>query len=143
MIRRATKPVLLMAAGALILTSCGGTPIEDIARSNIRAMADDALKRYRHVMENAEHGTHDVTSQQLGEVMPGLYSVTWATGIYPTAEVYLRDHVTTSGGFWGEQRTVSSCVRYTFDGKSAAMQSVECPSSGPPSEYTDERVNIP
>jgi len=134
---------VVLASCALLLSSCGGAPIEDTARSNIRAKADDALKRYGHIMENAEPGSPDVTRQRLEESMPGVYSVTSASENYPTAEIYLRDHVTTSGGFWGEQRTVSSCVRYSYDGKAASMRSVECPSSGPPAEFTDERVTVP
>lgn len=135
-----TKRVLVLAACVLLISSCERTSIEDIGRNSIRAKADDALKRYTHVMEAA--GPADMMRQRLEEVMPGLYSVT-STGDYPTAEIYLRDHITTSGGFWGEQRTVSSCVRYTYDGQTASMHSVQCPSTGPPAEYTDERVTIP
>lgn len=77
------------------------------------------------------------------EALSGIYSLTWTADGVLVADLYLRDHLSTSGGFWAERRTVSACVRCTFSNGARAMRSINCPSTGPQSVHTDERVTIP
>jgi hypothetical protein len=135
--------LITTAIFVVLLTSCARTPIEEIARNNIREKASSALEAYRRTIENTELNNRELVSKRLNEQMEGLYSLTWSADSKPIADIYLRDHVTTSGGFWGEQRTVSACVRYTWEDRGAEMMSIECPLAGPQSTHTDEQVQIP
>ena len=124
-------------------TSCGRAPIEEIARNSLREKATTALATYTRILHDAAPGSSDVVRQKLEEAMPGVYAVATPSGGWPTADIYVRDHVTVSGGFWGEQRTVKACIRYSYDKQTATMKSLECPATGPQSEYADEQVTIP
>lgn len=143
--RQAARTGLIGAASVLLIASCANPPIEEVARDSLRAKANDALNTFKQVMQSTDPASVDVMARRLEETMPGLYSVTSPQpGGYPEADIYLRDHVTISGGLGGgEQRTVSSCIRYSYEPPAASMHSIECPATGPQSEYTDERVTIP
>lgn len=145
MTRRAAGTVLIIAASALLATSCASAPIEEIARNNLRAKADDALKTFTQVVESTDPASVGVMTERLKEAMPGVYSViSPQSSGYPEVDIYLRDHVTLSGGLGGgQQRTVSSCIRYSYEPPTASMRSIECPATEPQSEYADERVTIP
>ncbi|WP_162943737.1 hypothetical protein [Arthrobacter celericrescens] len=135
--------VMLPAIFLLLLPSCARAPIDEIARNSIREKVNDALASYAHIVQSPDRGNRNLVGRRLNGQMPGLYSLTWSDDGRPLADIYLREHVTTSGGFFGEQWTASACVRYSYDGRSAAMKSIECPETGIQSTYTDERVTIP
>lgn len=140
---RAITIVVVMTTMVVILPSCGRAPIEEIARNSIREKATKALATYTRILQDTAPGSSERVRQKLEEAMPGVYAVATPPGGRPTADIYLRDHVTTSGGFWGEQRTVNACVRYSYDQQAATMKSIDCPVTGPQSEYADEHVVIP
>lgn len=134
--------VVMMTTFVVIITSCARAPIEEIARRSIQEKAKEALTTYSRIVQGTDPGSSDLV-RKLEEAMPGVYAVTPIPGGRPTADIYLRDHVTTSGGFWAEQRTVNACVRYSYDTQTATMKSIDCPTTGPPAEYADEHVAIP
>lgn len=140
---RSVAVVAVTSLVMFVIVSCARTPIEEIARNSIREKAENALAIYIRVSKDTESSPPELVRQKMEEAMPGVYSVILAPGDPPMVDIYLRDHITTSGGFWGEQRTVSSCVRYSYDDQTADMKSIECPSTGPSAEYFDERVEIP
>jgi|GEM_PF-5376762 len=71
------------------------------------------------------------------------YSFGWEADGNFHADRYFREHLTTSGGWWAEQRTVSACVRYTAKPGGPVMASVACPDRLPFTERVDEQVTIP
>jgi hypothetical protein len=133
----------MMTTMVVISASCGRAPIEEIARNSIREKATKALATYTRILQDTAPGSSDLVRQRLQQALPGVYAVAAPPGGRPTVNIYLRDHVTTSGGFWGQQRTVKACVRYSYDNQAATMKSIECPTTGPQSEYADEHVVIP
>jgi hypothetical protein len=56
---------------------------------------------------------------------------------------YYREHMTTSGWWGGEQRTVSACVRFEMASGQVTGASVDCPDKRPYSDYVDEWVTVP
>jgi hypothetical protein len=55
---------------------------------------------------------------------------------------YYREHLTSSGGWWGQQRTVSACVRYEVESGAAFATSVGCPDEPCFSGYSGEWVVV-
>ncbi|ABK02107.1 hypothetical protein Arth_0709 [Arthrobacter sp. FB24] len=55
---------------------------------------------------------------------------------------YYGEHLTTSGWWGREQRTVSACARFEVDLGSVIATSIDCPDRPPFSDYTDERVVV-
>ena len=135
--------LVLPAIFLLLLPSCARAPIDEIARKSIKEKASEALAIYAGIVQGHDRGNRNLVGRRLNAQMPGLYSLTWSDDGRPLADIYLTEHVTTSGGFFGEQWTASACVRYSHDGQSAKMKSVECPETGIQSARPDERVTIP
>lgn len=138
--------MLTAAAGTVLvlaLTSCARTSIEEMGRHAIRDKAADAMETFTSIATAADPADRSELTRRLTANLPSTYFTAWTNAGVLVNDVYLRDHLTTSGGFFGEQRTVSACVRYTFDQGHAAMRSINCPSTGPQSVHTDERVTIP
>lgn len=127
----------------VVLTSCARTPIEEISRKRLKDKANNALAIYSRILQDTDRDDRALLSQRLNAQLPGVYSVTWADDGQPLADIYLRDNVTVGSGFWAEHRTVSACIRYSYDTQSAAMKSIDCPATGIQSTHTDERVTIP
>jgi hypothetical protein len=142
MLASRARAAAVVIAVTLAVTSCARMSIEEMGRNAIRAHADTALATFTHLTSAMNPADRSELTRQLTEQLPGSYSVTLAEdGVL--VDIYLRAHLTTSGGFFGQQRTVSACVRYTSVKGERAMRSVNCPSTGPQSERTDERVTIP
>lgn len=71
----------------------------------------------------------------------GHYAYGWDSNGDFYTEHYYREHLTTSGGWWAKQRTVSACVRFEMESGSAIATSID--TDGPPySYYTDEWVLV-
>lgn len=132
-----------VAVVVLALSSCARTNIEEMGRHSIRDKAADAMDTFTSIASAADPADRSELTRRLKVNLPSTYFTTWTDAGVLVNDLYLRDHLTTSGGLYGEQRTVSTCVRYTFDQGQATMRSINCPSTGPQSEYTDERVTIP
>jgi hypothetical protein len=132
-----------VAVLVLALTSCARTSIEEMGRQAIRVKAADAMETFTSIAAAAGAADRNELTRRLTANLSSTYSTAWTDAGALVNDVYLRDHLTTSGGFFGEQRTVSACVRYTFDHGQATMRSINCPSTGPQSEHTDERVTVP
>lgn len=135
--------LILTAFSVALLSSCMRPPIDELARNSIKEKAVEALESYTRIAQSTARESRDLVGTELSEEMPGMYSLTWSNEGWPLVDIYLRDHVTTSGGFWGEQWTASACVRYSHDGQTAGMKSTDCPDAGIQSTHTDERVVIP
>lgn len=142
MTARKARSAVAVAAVVFALVSCARTSIEEMGRHAIRDKAADAMETFTSIATAADPDRSEL-ARRLTANLPSTYFTTWTADDVLVNDVYLRDHLTTSGGFFGEQRTVSACVRYTFDHGHAAMRSINCPSTGPQSAYADERVEIP
>ena len=140
---RARTAVTVMAL-VLTLTSCARTSIEELGRNAIRDQATEAMEAFTHITSEVDPGDRSELTKRLTERLPSTYSLTWTADGVLVNDLYLREHLTISGGLsGGKQRTVSACVRYTFNDGERAMRSINCPSTGPQSAYTDERVTVP
>lgn len=137
------RAVVAVAAVVLTLTSCARTSIEELGRSAIRDKAGEAMDTFAYITTAVDPADRSELTRRLTGNLPSTYSLTWTADGVLVADLYLREHLTTSGGFWAEQRTVSACVRYTYINGEQAMRSINCPSTGPQSVHTDERVSIP
>lgn len=139
-----TRRALAVLAVVLALVSCAGPSIEEMGRNAIRADADAALATFTRITSDVDPADRGELTRRLTEQMPGSYSVVWTADGVLVNDSYLREHLTISGGLsGGKQRTVSACVRYTFNNGERAMRSINCPSTGPQSVHTDERVTVP
>lgn len=127
----------------LPLASCAGISIEEMSRNAIRESADEAMKTFARITSTVDPADRKELARRLREQLPSTYWLTWTEDGVLVNDLYFREHLTTSGGFFGQQRTVSACVRYTFADGARAMRSINCPSTGPQSEYADERVTVP
>lgn len=134
----------IVAVVAVALTSCAGPSIEEMGRNAIREQANEAMEAFTHITSAVDPWDRSELTRRLTEQMPGSYSVVWTADGVLVNDSYLREHLTISGGLsGGKQRTVSACVRYTFIDGERAMRSINCPSTGPQSAYTDEQVTVP
>lgn len=126
----------------LALSSCATPTIEELGRSAIRAKAaegKDWFARFTAATDTSDRALVD--SKLEGQVL-GHYAHGWdPEGDFYT-EHYYTEHLTTSGGFWGKQRTVSACVRFELESGSVLATSVDCPDGPPYSDYTDEWVVV-
>lgn len=139
---RARTAVAVMAL-VLTLTSCARTSIEEMGRNAIRDQSNEAMATFTHITAAVDPGERSELTRRLTGSLTNIYSLTWTADGVLVADLYLRNHLTTSGGFWAEHRTVSACVRYTFINGNRDMRSINCPSTGPQSVHTDERVTVP
>lgn len=134
----------IAAVAAVALTSCAGPSIEEMGRHAIREQANEAMEAFTHITSAVDPGDRSELTRRLTERLPSTYSLTWTADGVLVSDLYLREHLTISGGLsGGKQRTVSACVRYTFIDGERAMRSINCPSTGPQSAYTDEQVTVP
>ncbi len=134
---------LCCAAGMImVLSSCATPSIEELGRSAIREKAaegKDWFTRFTAAMDTNDRALVD--SKLEGQIL-GHYAHGWdAEGDFYT-EHYYREHITTSGGWWGKQRTVSACIRFELESGSVIATSVDCPAGPPYSDYTDEWVVV-
>lgn len=138
-----SRVLKLAAAAALVLliASCARPSIEERGRSAIRekaAAGKDWFTRFRAATDTTNREL--VASKLEGQGDP--YAYGWDPDGDFYTDHYYREHLTTSGGFWGEQRTVSACVRFEMESGSVIATSIDCPDRPPFSEYTDERVVV-
>lgn len=139
-----TRRALAVLPVVLVLVSCAGPSIEEMGRHAIRAQANEAMEAFTHITSAVDPGDRSELTRRLTERLPSTYALTWTADGVLVNDLYLREHLTTSGGLsGGKQRTVSACVRYTLNDGDRAMRSINCPSAGPPSAYTDEQVTVP
>ncbi len=143
MTAHSARCAVAVLAVVLALVSCARTSIEEQGRHAIRDKAAEAMDTFTFITTAVDPADRNELTRRLTGNLPSTYSVTWTADGVLVNDLYLRDHLTTSGGFWAEQRTVSACVRYTFNDGERAMRSINCPSTGPPSVHTDERVKVP
>lgn len=141
-----SRSLKLAAALALVLvmTSCATPSIEEMGRNAIReeaAKGKDWFTRFTAATDTADR---DLVASRLGDLNDNRdpYAFGWdAEGNFHT-DHYYREHLTTSGGFWGEQRTVSACVRFEGHLGSVIATSIDCPDEPRFSDYTDEWVVV-
>jgi hypothetical protein len=137
------RSAVAVLAVVLTLVSCARTSIEEQGRRAIRDKAAEAMDIFTFITTAVDPADRSELKRRLTGSLPSTYSLTWTADGVLVNDLYLREHLTTSGGLFGEQRTVSACVRYTFDKGNRTMRSIHCPSTGPQSEYTDEQVTVP
>ncbi|WP_324642371.1 hypothetical protein [Pseudarthrobacter sp. LT1] len=133
----------LAAAGALLLatSSCAAPSIEEIGRAAIRERSAEGKAWFTRFVEATDTSDKGLMASKL-EGLRDPYAYGWdAEGDFYTLHYY-REHVTTSGGWWGKQRTVSACVRFERDLGSVTGTSVACLAGPPYSDYTDEWVVV-
>lgn len=125
----------------LAMTSCARPSIEEMGRTAIREKAAEGKDWFIKFTEATDTSNRDLVTSKL-EGIGDPYSFGWdAEGGFYT-DHYYREHLTTSGGWWGEQRTVSACVRFEMESGAAIATSIDCPDVPPYSDYTDERVVV-
>lgn len=126
----------------LVLSSCATPSIEEMGRGAIKEQAAEGMEWFRQFTAEVDTSDRDrVRSRFQGADVP--HSFGWDPDGVFYADRYYRDHLTTSGGWWGEQRTVSACVRYMAKPGGPAMTSVPCPDKPPFNERVDESVSVP
>lgn len=125
----------------LALTSCARASIEEMGRNAIRQEAAKGKDWFTRFTAATDTANRELVASKL-EGLGDPYAFGWdAEGNFHT-DHYYREHLTTSGGFWAEQRTVSACVRFEKESGSVIATSVDCPDEPPFSDYTDERVVV-
>lgn len=138
-----SRVLKLAVAMALVplTASCAGPSIEELGRSAIRAKAAEGKDWFVRFTAASDVGNRVLVASKLdGRGDP--YAYGWdAEGDFFT-DHYYREHLTTSGGWWGEQRTVSACVRFEMNLGSVISTSIDCPDEPRFSEYTDEWVVV-
>lgn len=123
----------------LTLTSCARPSIEEMGRSAIREMAAEGKDWFVRFAASTDTANRELVTSKL-EGLGDPYAFGWdPEGDFYT-DHYYREHLTTSGGWWGEQRTVSACVRFEMELGAVIATSVDCPDESPFSDYTDEWV---
>ncbi|MFJ4262293.1 hypothetical protein ACIPYU_07605 [Paenarthrobacter nicotinovorans] len=126
----------------LALSSCARPGIEELGRIAIRDRAADGMAWFSGFTSAADSSDRDgVRSRLQGNDIA--YSFDWDADGNFYADRYYREHLTTSGGLWAEQRTVSACVRYTAKPGGPIMESVACPDEPPFTERIEEHVTVP
>ena len=128
----------------LVMTSCARASIEEMGRNAIRQEAAEGKDWFIRFTAAADTSNRDLVVSRLGDLSDNRdpYAFGWDTEGNFHTDHYYREHVTTSGGFWGEQRTVSACVRFEVDLGSVIATSIDCPDRPPFSDYTDEWVVV-
>jgi hypothetical protein len=124
------------------LSSCARPGIEELGRSAIRDRAAEGMDWFIGFTAATDTSDRDAVSSKL-QGNSVTYSFGWEADGNFHADRYFREHLTTSGGWWAEQRTVSACVRYTAKPGGPVMASVACPDRLPFTERVDEQVAIP
>lgn len=124
------------------LSSCARPGIEELGRCAIRDRAADGMDWFIGFTAATDTSDRDAVSSKL-QGNSVTYSFGWEADGNFHADRYFREHLTTSGGWWAEQRTVSACVRYTAKPGGPVMASLACPDRLPFTERVDEHVTIP
>ncbi|BCW41668.1 hypothetical protein StoSoilB3_32030 [Arthrobacter sp. StoSoilB3] len=124
------------------LSSCARPGIEELGRSTIRDRAAEGMDWFIGFTAATDTSDRDAVSSKL-QGNSVTYSFGWEADGNFHADRYFREHLTTSGGWWAEQRTVSACVRYTAKPGGPVMASLACPDRLPFTERVDEQVTIP
>ena len=126
----------------LALSSCARPGIEELGRSAIRDRAAEGMDWFIGFTAATDTSDRDAVRSKL-QGSSVTYSFGWEADGNFHADRYFREHLTTSGGWWAEQRTVSACVRYTAKPGGPVMASVACPDRLPFTERVDEQVTSP
>ncbi|CAM3260871.1 hypothetical protein PSET11_01716 [Arthrobacter ulcerisalmonis] len=133
--------VCLAIMVALGLAGCRPS-IDDIARSAIRDQATEALPWFTHVVSTNDTSDRILMATKMNAGGAHVYDFGWEEDVF-YADLYFEEHVTTSGGLFGEQRTVNACVRYTDQPEGPVTASIDCPDRAPYNRTVDEHVPIP
>lgn len=108
--------VKLAAALALVMvmTSCARPSIEEMGRNAIREEAVKGKDWFIRFTAATDTADRDLVASRLDDLSDNRdpYAFGWDTEGNFHTDHYYREHLTTSGGFWGEQRTFSACVRF-------------------------------
>jgi hypothetical protein len=122
----------------LAMSSCAAPSIEEMRRNAIREQAAEGKAWFTWFAETTDTSNRELVASKLEGQSFGHYAHGWDPDGDFYTDHYYREHVTTSGGWWGQQRTVSACVRHEMELGSAIATSVACPDEPPFSGYTDE-----
>lgn len=128
----------------LVMTSCARASIEEIGRDAIRQEAAKGKDWFIRFTAATDTTNRALVTSRLGDLSDNRdpYAFGWdADGNFHT-DHYYREHLSTSGGFWAEHRTVSACVRFEVDLGSVIATSIDCPEGPPFSDNTDEWVVV-
>lgn len=125
----------------LALSECAAPTIEEMGRDAIRDKAAEGKDWFVRFTAATDTSDRDLVASKL-EGLGDPYVFGWDPDGDFYTEHYYREHLTTSGGWWGKQRTVSACVRFEMELGSAIATSVDCPDTPPFSDYTDEWVVV-
>ncbi|MFC8038879.1 hypothetical protein ACFUOZ_05950 [Paenarthrobacter sp. NPDC057355] len=126
----------------MALSSCARPSIEELGRIAIRDRAAEGMDWFTGFTAATDVSDRDGVRSML-QANDIAYSFGWDADGNFYADRYYREHLTTSGGLWAEQRTVNACVRYTAKAEGPVMASVACPDEPPFTERVDEQVVIP
>ena len=139
-----SRVLKLAVTGTLLLTlaSCAAPSIEELARSAIREQAAEGKAWFTRFTAATDTTDRELVSSKLDGQSFGRYAYGWDPDGDFYTEHYYREQLTTSGGWWGQQRTVSACVRFEMELGSVIATSVDCPDEPPFSDYTDEWVVV-
>ncbi|MEV7135025.1 hypothetical protein AB0N24_19305 [Arthrobacter sp. NPDC093128] len=140
--RVVTRWMLGVVVLVLPLSSCAAPTIEEMGRSAIRERAAEGKDWFLTFTAATDTTNRELVSAKLERQSFGPYAFGWEPDGDFYTEHYYREHLTTSGGWWGQQRTVSACVRVEMELGSAIATSVDCPDKPPFSDYTDEWVVV-
>lgn len=131
------------AAGMILaLASCATPSIEEMGRSAIRDKAAEGKDWFTKFAAATDTTDRELVASKLEDGSFGHYAYGWDPDGDFYTEHYYREHLTTSGGWWAKQRTVSACVRFEMELGSVIATSVDCPDKPPFSDYTDEWVVV-
>jgi hypothetical protein len=139
---RMTCCMLGVVVIALALTSCARPSIEEMGRTAIREKAAEGKDWFIRFTAATDTTDRELVDSKLEGQILGHYAHGWDYDGDFYTDHYYREHLTTSGGWWGEQRIVSACVRFELEPGSAIATSVDCPDEPPFSDYTDEWVVV-
>ena len=137
---RVLKLAVAMAL-VLLIASCARPSIEEMGRSAIREKAGEGRDWFVKFTAATDVGNRALVASKL-EGLGDPYAFGWDPEGDFFTDHYYREHLTTSGGWWGEQRTVSACVRFEMNLGSVISTSIDCPDEPRVSEYTDEWVVV-
>ncbi|MBP1136174.1 hypothetical protein JOE31_002406 [Arthrobacter sp. PvP023] len=137
---RVLKLAVAMAL-VLLIASCARPSIEEMGRSAIREKAAEGRDWFVKFTAATDVGNRALVASKL-EGVGDPYAFGWDPEGDFFTDHYYREHLTTSGGWWGEQRTVSACVRFEMNLGSVISTSIDCPDEPRFSEYTDEWVVV-
>lgn len=125
----------------MAMSSCAAPSIEEMGRNAIREQAAEGKAWFTRFTAATDTTNRVLVASKLeGQGDP--YAYGWDSNGDFYTQHYYREHLTTSGGWWAKQRTVSACVRFELESGSAIATSIDCPDGPPYSYYTDEWVLV-